>query len=129
MKFLMMMSCTRADFAKLADWKPEEFKAHIEFMLAFNERLRASGEFVMAEGLDAPDAARIVRWQPKGPPVVTDGPFAETKEFLAGFWMIDVASRERAIEIAGAASAAPGPGGKPMSIPIELRQVGNAPDV
>ena len=129
MKFMLMMGCKRSDFATLASWTPAEFKAHVEFMIAFNQRLQEKGELVLAEGLDAPDAARIVRWQPKAPPTVTDGPFAEAKEFLAGFWIVDVASRERAVEIAGEASSAPGPGGRPLSIPIELRQVMSAPDV
>jgi len=128
MKFMLMMQCTRADFASLSAWSAADFKAHIEFMLGFAKHLTATGELVLAEGLDAPQAARIVRAQ-KGPPTVTDGPFAESKEFLAGFWIVDCESRERAIEIAAQASAAPGPGGGPMGIPIELRQVMCAPDV
>lgn len=129
MKFMLMMGCTRSDFATLGAWTPDEFKAHVEFMLAFNEKLKESGELVMAEGLDAPQDARVVRWRAGAPPAVTDGPFAESKEFLAGFWIVDVPSRERAVEIAGEASGAPGPGGKPIGIPIELRQVMQAPDV
>ena len=65
----------------------------------------------------------------KGGPEVTDGPFAETKEFLAGYWIVDVDSAQRAYAIAAAASAAPGPGGATMRIPIEVREVMSAPPV
>jgi hypothetical protein len=129
MKFMLMMQCTRAGFESLSAWSPADFKAHIEFMIGFAKHLASTGELVMAEGLDAPQAARIVRSQKGRAPAVTDGPFAESKEFLAGFWIVDCASRERAVEIAAQASAAPGPGGGPMSIPIELRQVMSAPNV
>ncbi|MEZ5962708.1 MAG: YciI family protein [Planctomycetota bacterium] len=128
MKFMLMMNCPRNVEATLASWKPEEFQAHVQFMLRLNDELRQRGELVLAEGLDMPTAARIVRGQTDGPPLVTDGPFAEAKEFLAGFWIVDCVSRERAVEIAGQASLAPGPGGKPMGIPIELRQVMQAPE-
>jgi hypothetical protein len=113
----------------MSTWKPAEIKAHIEFMIGFATKLAADGELVLAEGLDLPMNAKIVKAGKGGAPVITDGPFPETKEFLAGFWLVDVASAERAVEIAAAASAAPGPGGKPLGIPIELRQVGSAPQV
>ncbi len=129
MKFMLMMHCKRSDWESLGTWSPAEFKAHVEFMKTFNKRLTAAGELVLAEGLDMPATARIVRAQKGKAPAVTDGPFAESKEFLAGFWIVDCVSQQRAIEIAGQASAAPGPGGGPMSIPIELRQVMNAPNV
>ena len=130
MKYMLMMNAPRGqDDWQVTSWPPEDFKAHIEFMIDFKKKLEASGELVLAEGLDMPANALIVKAQRAGPPVVTDGPFAETKEFLAGFWIVDVPSRERAIEIAAAASAAPGPGGKPLGIPIELRAVGSAPEV
>ena len=79
-----------------------------------------------AEGLAPPAQARLVSAGKDGTPI-TDGPFDETKEFLAGFWIVDVDRAERAYEIAGKVSAAPGPGGKPMSIPVEVRQVMSAP--
>ena len=127
MKFMLLMSAPR-DFEKhLAAWSPADFQAHVAYMLRLNEQLRQNGELLLAEGLDMPTAARLVRWQPQGPPLVTDGPFVETKEFLAGFWIVEVPSRERAIAIAGLASMAPGPGGAPLCIPIELRQVMSAP--
>ncbi|MBK7875499.1 MAG: hypothetical protein IPJ77_07070 [Planctomycetes bacterium] len=129
MKFMLMMHGTAAGFRELSKWKPEEFKAHIEFMIDFAKKLRASGELVLAEGLEMPSSAKIVRSGEDGRAIVSDGPFAETKEFLAGFWIVEVPDEARAIAIAAAASAAPGPGGKPIPIPIELRAVGQAPKV
>jgi hypothetical protein len=128
MKFMLMMHAPRGtgEYA-VSQWKPEELQAHVAFMHKLNRDLTAAGELAGAEGLASPGDARIVRAGKNGAPAVTDGPFAESKEFLAGFWIVDVPSPERAYEIAAQASAAPGPGGKPMSIPIEVRQVMQAP--
>jgi hypothetical protein len=112
---------------QIHQWKPEEFQAHIQFMKDLNQELRAAGELVGAEGLAPPGQARIVRAQDPAAPEVTDGPFAEFKEFLVGYWIVDVENAERAYAIAGRASTAPGPGGKPLGIPIEVRQVMSAP--
>ena len=95
-------------------------------MIRLNKDLRESGEFVLAEGLSFPDQAALVRADKDGMPV-TDGVFPEGKEFLAGFWIIDVPSAERAYQIAARASAAPGPGGKPINMPIEVRPVMSGP--
>ena len=81
-----------------------------------------------AEGLTGPGAARIVTHDGVGAPVVTDGPFAESKEFLAGYRLVDVESEERAIEIAARTSAAPGPGGRPTAREIQVRPVMSPPD-
>src|SRR5688500_11040943 len=129
MKFMLLMQCTQNAFSSLAAWQPAELKAHVECMHELNRELVSSGEFVLAEGLDVPANTRIVRAQRAEAPIVSDGPFAETKEFLAGFWLIEVDSFERAVAIAAKASTAPGPGGRPLGIPIELRQVMSAPDV
>ena len=129
MKYMLLMSCTRSDFESLAAWTPADFQAHIQFMLALNQELTATGELVLAEGLDVPMSAKIVRAARADTPIVSDGPFAETKEFLAGFSLVDVKSPERAVAIAAKASTAPGPGGRPLQIPIELRAVGQAPEV
>ncbi|MGH9249390.1 MAG: YciI family protein, partial [Acidimicrobiales bacterium] len=107
----------------------EEFKAHIGFMMDFVAELTRTGELVLAEGLDMPANAKTVQASRADAPEVTDGPFAETKEFLAGFWIVDCESQKRAIEIAAKASTAPGKGGAPMGIPIEIRQVMSAPSV
>jgi hypothetical protein len=128
MKFMLMMHAPRGtgDWA-VSDWKPEELEAHMGFMRRLNEELTESGELAGGEGLAGPGEARIVRAGRDGMPAVTDGPFAESKEFLAGYWIVDVESAQRAYEIAAKASAAPGPGGKPLYIPIEVRQVMSAP--
>jgi len=129
MKFMLMMQGTKSGWESLSSWSQADFKAHIEFMLRFNKKLTESGELVLAEGLDMPANALVVRAQKASAPAVTDGPFPEAKEFLAGFWIVDCASKQRAIEIAAAASVAPGPGGAPLGIPIEVRQVMSAPHV
>ena len=128
MKFMLMMHAPRGNGEyQITGWKPEDFRAHIQFMKDLNQDLRKAGELVAAEGLSPPGQARIVRTQGDGAPEVTDGPFAESKEFLVGYWLVDVENAERAYAIAGKASSAPGPGGKPLGIKIEVRQVMSAP--
>jgi hypothetical protein len=112
----------------MTEWDPADIKAHIAFQQTLNEELAASGEFVDARGLAGPDLVKIVTFDGEGAPVVTDGPFLESKEFLAGYRMIDVESEERAVEIAAKASAAPGLRGVPIQQPIEVRQVMGAPN-
>ncbi len=127
MKFMLMMQGTRQGWESMASWSQDDFKAHIGFMMEFNRKLTEAGEFVMAEGLDLPANARVVRATAGGSPEITDGPFPEAKEFLAGFWIVDVDSPERALEIAAQASAAPGKGGAPVCVPIEVRMVPSGP--
>ncbi|EKT82623.1 hypothetical protein WSS_A10357 [Rhodococcus opacus M213] len=103
-------------------------QAHIRFQQDLNAELVARGELVDAQGLAGPDVAKRVTFDGKGAPVVTDGPFPESKELLAGYRMVDVESEERALEIAAQTSAAPGPDGVPIQHPIEVRQVMGAPD-
>jgi hypothetical protein len=129
MKYMLMMNARRSENWSVMDWKPEELTAHIRFMKEFNRELREAGELVAAEGLAAPGQARIVRAGKNGAPEVTDGPFAEAKEFLAGYWIVDVENTERAYQIAARASAAPGPAGKPLNMPIEVREVMSGPPV
>ena len=128
MKFMLMMHAPRGkgDWAVM-DWPPEALRAHIDFMMRFNKELAEAGELVGAEGLDMPSQARIVRAGPNGTPEVTDGPFAESKEFLAGYWIVDVETPARAHAIAARASAAPGPKGAPLNMAIEVRQVMSGP--
>jgi hypothetical protein len=130
MKYMLMMHAPRGtgDWAVL-NWPPADLKAHIEFMIRFDKELTEAGELVAAEGLAGPGEARVVRATKGGAPAVTDGPFPEAKEFLAGYWIVDVERPERAFEIAARASAAPGPGGAPLNMPIEVRQVMSAPPV
>ena len=107
-------------------WPPKDIQAHIGFMKDLAKELSQSGELVAAEGLAGPDQARLIRAGKNGLPD-TDGVFPEAKEFLAGFWIVDVESPERAFEIAAKASSAPGVGGVPMNMGIEVRQVMSAP--
>jgi hypothetical protein len=129
MKFMLMMHAPRTGWeaAGIGTWPPEDIKAHINFMIGFNQELTKAGELVDAQGLALPEEARIVRAGRNGAAEVTDGPYPEAKEFLAGFWLIDVETRERAYEIAARASAAPGKAGVPLNMAIEVRQVMSVP--
>jgi hypothetical protein len=125
MKYILMMNTMRAG-AGVPAWPKADLRAHIDFMHNVNRDLHEAGEWVSAEGLSYPDQAWLVRAGKDGTPV-TDGVFAESKEFLAGFWIVDVESPERAYAIAARISTAPGPGGKPLNMPIEVRSIMSAP--
>jgi hypothetical protein len=127
MKYMLMMHTPRGtgDY-QVSQWSPDDLKAHIAFMHATNKELMEAGEWVDAQGLAAPGEAKLVRAGKDGAPV-TDGPFAESKEFLAGFWIVDVESPERVYQLAAKISTAPGPGGAPLNLAIEVRQVMSAP--
>jgi hypothetical protein len=128
MKYLLMMNAPAGPY-QIFDWAPKDMQAHFDYWKSLNRSLEESGELVAIEALADPGQARLVRADPQGQPV-TDGVFPEAKEFLAGYWIVDVESPERAYQIAARASAAPGPGGKPLNMPIEVRQVmGLKPDV
>ncbi|MEH0930851.1 YciI family protein [Micromonospora sp. CPCC 205558] len=129
MKYMLLMqfSAAGADFPSIDTWTQDEVRAHIAFMGEVNDKLTAAGEWVDAQGLGGPQQARIVRAGEGGTPVVTEGPFAETKEFLAGFWIVDCESPQRAVELAANISTAPGPGGRPLNMPIEVHPVMSAP--
>jgi len=107
------------DFDPMDRWTPAEVDAHIQYMNDFAARLEGSGEFVDGQAL-SPEGT-FVRYDGEGRPPVTDGPFAETKDLIAGWMVIDVETYERAVELAGELSAAPGPGGKPIYEWLELR--------
>src|SRR4026209_2058449 len=121
MKYMLMMNTAGGGPYQIASWPADDIKAHIGFMIKFSQKLSAAGELVGAEGLSGPEQAKRVRAGANGEPI-TDGGFPESKEFLAGYWFIDVESPERAYATAAEASAAPGPGGKPLNMPIEVRQ-------
>lgn len=126
MKYMLLMqfSPLTAEFPRITSWAPEEVQAHIGFMHDLNAKLTDAGELVEAQGLAGPETAKIVRARDGGgEPLVTEGPFPETKEFLAGWWIVDCDGPERAVEIAAYASTAPGPGGQPLNMPIEVHQV------
>ena len=107
------------DYPPMDQWKPEEVDAHMQFMRDFETRLRETGEFVDVQVL-TPDGT-FVRYDGEGRPPVTDGPFAETKDLIAGWYVIDVESWDRAVQLAGELSAGPGPGGEPIHEWLEVR--------
>jgi hypothetical protein len=124
MKYMLMMHAPRGSGDwNISDWSAEDFRAHMAFMHRLNKELRSEGVLVGVEGLAPPGQARIVRSDTDENPVVTDGPFPETKEFLAGYWIVDVESPKQAHAIAARASRAPGPRGVPLNMPIEVREV------
>jgi len=132
MRFMLLQSYGEPEShcVPMTEWTPEDIKAHIDFQIALNAELTERGELVDAQGLAGPEQAKFVV-APNGTggaPVVTDGPYPESKELLAGYRLVDVESLERAIEIAAHASAAPGPNGVSIRDRIEVRQVLSAPD-
>ena len=126
MKYMLMMNTPTGGPYQIMNWPQEDFRAHIAFMKDFSKKLAASGELAGAEGLAGPDQAKLVRAGEDGKPI-TDGVFPESKEFLAGYWIVDVDGPERAYAIAAEASAAPGRGGKPLNMGIEVREVMSVP--
>ena len=126
MKFMVQMNVKKGPY-QMEGWSQEDIKRMVGFMNKVNTDLKASGQFVVAEGLVGPDEARLVKANEDGTPSVTDGPFAETKEFIAGFWIIEVKDADEAYRFAAKVSLCPGPGGKPMHMPLEVRAVGQAP--
>jgi hypothetical protein len=131
MKYLMLKHYRGApapvNNVPMDQWTPLEVSDHIQFMRDFSAHLIETGEFVAAEGL-APEGT-WVQYDGEGRPPITDGPFAETKDLIAGWMIIDVDSHERAVELTGALSAAPGAGGRPLHEWIELRAVMSAPPI
>ena len=118
------------DYAPMDQWTPAEVDAHVQYMRDFAAGLEETGEFVDSQAL-APGGT-FVRYDGEGRPPVTDGPFAETKDLIAGWMIIDVDTWERALQVAGELSAAPGPGGEPTKEWLEVRpfltQTGTAVD-
>jgi hypothetical protein len=122
MKYILMLNGRKTDFEAYARWSKEDLQTNVAFMRAFSRELKESGVFVASEGLGWPNEARLVRAGCKGEPV-TDGVFPEAKEFLAGYWIIDVESPEQAFAIAAQLSQGPGEGGKSVSMPVEVRRL------
>ena len=124
MKYILLMNGTKAGVDNYVAWSKKDIDAHMAVLISINKELTESGEFVGTEGLAGPDHAKFVRGQKAGMPI-TDGIFPEAKEFLLGYWIVDVETPERAYEIASRISVAPGPGGVPTNMPIEVRQILN----
>jgi len=121
MKYILLMSGTKAGVAGYHAWSQQDIENHMDVLRRINKELTESGEFVATQGLAEPSEAKVVRGEKNGIPV-TDGVFPESKEFLLGYWVVDVATPERACAIAGRISVAPGPGGVPTNMPIEVRR-------
>ncbi len=129
MRFMLLQNYgpVASGMGPISQWSPADIENHIEFQIALNQELSSRGELVDAQGLSGPESARVVTSDGQHPPVVSDGPFPETKELVAGYRLVEVDSWDRAIEIAARASAAPGIGGAPVRQPIEVREVLGAP--
>jgi hypothetical protein len=121
MKYILLMSGTKAGVERYHAWSQKDIEAHMAVLTSINRELTESGEFVATQGLAGPAEAKVVRGEKNGIPI-TDGIFPESKEFLLGYWIVDVATPERAYAIASRISTAPGPGGVPTNMPIEVRQ-------
>lgn len=126
MKFMVQMNVKRGPY-QMEGWSQDDVKRMVGFMHDLNRDLKSAGQFVAAEGLVSPDQARLVKANDDGSPSVTDGPFAETKEFIAGYWVVDVANADEVYRFAARVSSCPGPGGKPLNMPVEVRAVGEPP--
>jgi hypothetical protein len=126
-KYMLMMNYYVEGVPPIDEWAPEDVRRHIRFQQDLGAELVATGELVDGQGLAWPATAKFVTSDGVSAPVVTDGPFAESKEFLAGYWLVDVDDEARAIEIAATASAAPGPDGVPMRQVFEVRALMEAP--
>ncbi|MFF3358481.1 YciI family protein [Streptomyces sp. NPDC002917] len=123
-KFLLMVNHDGGVFEEPMDqWEPGDIAAHFNYYEVLTKELTESGEMVQFMALADPRLTKIVRSDGNAAPLVTDGPFPESKEVLAGFNVFDVESEDRALEIAARISAVPGPGGVPTQQPVEVRQV------
>ncbi len=126
MKYILMMNTMKAKSDAFPGWPKKDIQAHIAYMIQLNKELREAGQLVSAEGLSFPEQAKLVRAGKDGMPI-TDGVFPEGKEFLAGYWIVDVDTPEQAYAIAARASAAPGRNGEALNMPIEVRPVMSGP--
>lgn len=134
MRFMIIMEASQAHYDAMSGkgtdaakpWNPDELQAMFSFMNELNDDLRARGEWVDGQGLTEPAHARRVQ-RVDGEAVVTDGPYAETKEVLAGFWIVDVDSIDRATEIAAHVTTCPGPGGEVDGMPVDIRPIQDGP--
>jgi hypothetical protein len=122
MKYILLMSGTKPGVGQYHAWSQKDLETHMATLRSISKELTESGEFVGTQGLAEPGEAKVVRGKRNGIPM-TDGIFPESKEFLLGYWIVDVAAPERAYDIAGRISTAPGPGGIPTNMPIEVRRL------
>jgi hypothetical protein len=122
MKYILLMSGTKAGVDSYKAWSEKDIQNHFAYLAGLASDLSKSGEFVATDGLGTPQQAKVVRAGKDHAPI-TDGVFPEAKEFVLGYWIVDVDSAERAYEIAARISGGPGPGGITLNMPIEVRQI------
>jgi hypothetical protein len=128
MKYMLLMFSNKQGWDEMPNtWSEQDVKTMVQYMHELDDGLRASGELVEERGLAGPDQMKTLQAQDDDEPIVTDGPFSETKEVLAGYWVVDVASEARVLEIARHISVTPGPGGRPLNQPVEIHPEGQAP--
>jgi hypothetical protein len=127
MKYILLMAGTKAGVESYLAWSQKDRDAHMAVLQRIATELTSSGEFVTTQRLARPQEANVVRGEKGGLPV-TDGVFPESKEFLLGYWIVEVPTPERAYAIAGRISAAPGPGAIPTNMPIEVRGFASYPE-
>jgi hypothetical protein len=121
MKYILLMTGTKAGVAGYHAWPQKDVDAHMAVLASITTELSATGEFVATQGLAEPSEAKVVRGEKDGVPI-TDGIFPESKEFLLGYWIVDVANPERAYQIAARISTAAGSARVPTNMPIEVRR-------
>jgi hypothetical protein len=129
MKYMLLAHAESDGWSGLSSWSPEDFKRMVGYMLALDGELRASGELLDDNGLTGPASARTVQAQADGTPIVRDGLRDGATDFLAGYWVVEVASAERAVEIATRISITPGPGGEPVNMQVEIHEIGEPREV
>ncbi len=122
MKYILLMTGTKEGVDAYRAWSEKDIQTHFAHLSSLQKDLSKSGEFVATEGLGMPQQAKVVRAGKDRAPI-TDGVFPEAKEFVLGYWIVDVDSAERAYEIAARISGGPGPGGTQLNMPIEVRQI------
>ena len=123
MKYMVLMSANKQDWSELADWSQDDMQRMFQFMEDLNEEMTKNGEMLQGIGLSGPAALKTVQTKGDGEPIITDGPFPESKEILAGYWILDVASEERVLEIATRISRSPGKNGEPSNQPVEVHAI------
>jgi hypothetical protein len=122
MKYILLMTGTKEGVDAYKSWSEKDIQTHFAYLNGIRNDLTKSGEFVATEGLAMPHQAKVVRAGKNHTPI-TDGVFPEAKEFVLGYWIVDVETAERAYEIAARFSGGPGPGGTQVNMPIEVRQI------
>lgn len=128
MKYMLLMHANKQGWDDMPKtWSQQDLEVMVKYMRELDEDLKDSGELVETRGLTGPDQMKTLQAQEDGEPIITDGPFSETKEVLAGYWVVDVASEARVLELAEHISRTPGPGGLPVNQAVEIRPEGVAP--